>query len=63
MTDKQIESYVHDVVEAMYIGDLIQYTTDNLIEYYKNNRELAEEGVKEFYSNPIGGIIKIVHPQ
>jgi hypothetical protein len=50
MTDKQIESYVRDVVQSMDIGDLIQYANEQLTEYYKNNRDLAEEESKEFYS-------------
>jgi len=50
MTDKQIESYVRDVVQSMDIGDLIQYANEQLTEYYKNNRDLAEEEAKDFYA-------------
>ena len=50
MTDKQIADYVRDVVDSMDIGDLIQYANERLTEYYKNNRDLAEEEAKDFYS-------------
>jgi hypothetical protein len=50
MTDKQIAEYVRDVVESMDIGDLIQYANEQLTEYYKNNRDLAEEEAKDFYT-------------
>jgi hypothetical protein len=50
MTDKQIADYVRDVVDSMDIGDLIQYANEQLTEYYKNNRDLAEEEAKEFYA-------------
>jgi len=50
MTDKQIADYVRDVVESMDIGDLIQYANEQLTEYYKNNRDLAEEEAKDFYA-------------
>ena len=51
MTDKQIESYVRDVVQSMDIGDLIEYANEQLYEYYKNNRDLAEEEAKYFYKD------------
>ena len=50
MTDKQIAEYVRDVVDSMDIGDLIQYATERLTEYYQYNRELAEEEAKDFYN-------------
>lgn len=50
MTDKQIAEYVRDVVDSMDMGDLIQYANEQLTEYYKNNRDLAEEEAKEFYA-------------
>lgn len=50
MTDKQIADYVRDVVDSMDIGDLIQYANEQLTEYYKNNRDLAEEEAKDFYA-------------
>lgn len=50
MTEEQIRAYVRDVVEAMDIGDLIQYANERLLEYYMYNRELAEEEAKEFYN-------------
>ena len=50
MTDKQIADYVRDVVDSMDIGDLIHYANEQLLEYYKNNRDLAKEEAKEFYA-------------
>ena len=50
MTDRQIAEYVRDVVDSMDIGDLIQYANEQLTEYYKNNRDLAEEEAKDFYA-------------
>ena len=50
MTNRQLEQYVRDVVNSMDIGDLIQYANEQLYEYYKNNRDLAEEEAKDFYS-------------
>lgn len=50
MTDEQIQAYVRDVVEAMGLGELIEYATLRLTEYYMYNRDLAEEEAKEFYS-------------
>ena len=50
MTDRQTADYVRDVVDSMDIGDLIQYATERLTEYYKYNRELAEEEARDFYN-------------
>ena len=51
MTNRQLEQYVRDVVNSMDIGDLIQYANEQLYEYYKNNRDLAEEEAKDFYGD------------
>ena len=49
MTSRELDKYVRDVVDSMTISDLAQYAYERLYEFYKNNRDLAEEEAKDFY--------------
>lgn len=50
MTEEQIRAYVRDVVEAMDIGDLIEYANEQLTQYYMQDPALCAEEAKEFYN-------------
>ena len=49
MTSRELDKYVRDVINSMDFGDLVQYAYERLYEFYKNNRDLAEEEAKDFY--------------